>query len=785
MSDNESNAVHRWNADRPGERPEDDRLSRTPFAEQVAKDLRAWRQKDSLVVSLSGEWGSGKTTLANLILYYIDEQASRTGEVKPTVVKFNPWQWSGQDKVLEGFFGEIGAVFRSGKGAGLANAERLASFWDGLRAVTVASGELARQLQDSITAASAMLAGGSGVLSAYVQSGAGRTVLSFISMALLGIASVSAVYAPLAEKLAEFFHWKTKERRRPLDEVRRELKKELTALAAPLIVVIDDIDRLTKREVRLLVQLVKANADFPNVVYLLLYQRSAVAEALKGISGKSGLDFLRKIVQVDLDVPFAPEHEMRELFRSQMTPVLERAVIRWDRDRWGRLFDDIIWPYFRTPRDIKRFKGILDFYYEAHVIEGYLDVNPIDLVLAEILRMFDPVAYDAVSRAFQKQRSIILHLYFGDKEAQKEVVLAVKELVERDGLDGAQGKRLRSLLLDLFPQAQESFSVSGKQEQEWDRDLRICHYKHFPKYFQLGGDPGDVTAAFVAKLFKQGAKREDLRELLKKAFDEGRFVALMERIKAVREDVSSSMVGPLITALFDLSDDLPEAKTRTLLSSDAETELFRVVVVLLWRVQDQNKRALVFRESVMDSQGITGPVICVSNLQPTKKEEETIQDLPIELESLARIRGELLPKFWAAARGGRLWRLRTVGPLIFRLRDWSGANDVREWLAEALLEPRPAMAFLRAMLHETEVSGGRGAHMFYTLYAKQIEEFTDLGKLAEKAALASTDELERCAVAALQKAVANKKAGEPYEKIYVVSRGTDGQLLHNPADIHI
>jgi predicted KAP-like P-loop ATPase len=50
-----SKADHKWNADRPGEHPEDDELGRAAFAQRIAKELRAWRQKDSLVVSLNGD----------------------------------------------------------------------------------------------------------------------------------------------------------------------------------------------------------------------------------------------------------------------------------------------------------------------------------------------------------------------------------------------------------------------------------------------------------------------------------------------------------------------------------------------------------------------------------------------------------------------------------------------------------------------------------------------------------------------------------------------------------
>jgi len=92
------------------------------------------------------------------------------------------------------------------------------------------------------------------------------------------------------------------------------------------------------------------------------------------------------------------------------------------------------------------------------------------------------------------------------------------------------------------------------------------------------------------------------------------------------------------------------------------------------------------------------------------------------------------------------------------------------------------MIFLREMLQETEVSGGRGAHAFYTLYAKQIEQFIDLERLAEKAEAIAGDELENAAIGALRTAVANKKAGQPYENIYVLSRDASGRFFNNPSD---
>jgi len=83
-----------------------------------------------------------------------------------------------------------------------------------------------------------------------------------------------------------------------LEEQKRELAGLLTRLPQPLLVVIDDIDRLTTEEILQVFQLVKANADFPRLIYLLLFEREVVAKALNQISGDKGTEFLEKIIQV-------------------------------------------------------------------------------------------------------------------------------------------------------------------------------------------------------------------------------------------------------------------------------------------------------------------------------------------------------------------------------------------------------------------------------------------------------------------------------------------------------
>jgi predicted KAP-like P-loop ATPase len=101
-SDNAPDLLAHLSADRPIERSADDRLQRSGFSGQVAQIIAQWRGRDSLVIGLFGAWGSGKTSLTNMIVEALK------GKPSIEVVQFNPWQWSGHEELTAAFSRRLG-----------------------------------------------------------------------------------------------------------------------------------------------------------------------------------------------------------------------------------------------------------------------------------------------------------------------------------------------------------------------------------------------------------------------------------------------------------------------------------------------------------------------------------------------------------------------------------------------------------------------------------------------------------------------------------------------------
>src|SRR5687767_13462293 len=81
-------------ADRPLREPADDRLGYASLAKHLAEGLLRGCPADGLVVGIHGPWGSGKSTILNFILHYMEAD---TEEDAPIVVHFNPWWFTGHE----------------------------------------------------------------------------------------------------------------------------------------------------------------------------------------------------------------------------------------------------------------------------------------------------------------------------------------------------------------------------------------------------------------------------------------------------------------------------------------------------------------------------------------------------------------------------------------------------------------------------------------------------------------------------------------------------------------
>jgi len=317
--------------DNPIRSKTEDSLGRDRVARSIVRAVREADASEGYVIGIVGPWGSGKTSLLNLVR----EELAAAPPL--TVVEFNPWMFSGAEQLVEAFFNELGAQLRteSKELVGLADdLQRYGEALAPLRFLPIVGPWIER------------IRGGAGAIKQLLDARRG------------GVAGL-----------------------------RERVAKKLASLSQPIVVVLDDIDRLHVDEIRDVFKLVRLTASFPNLIYLVAFDRTRVEAALQE-HGLEGRAYLEKILQVSFDIPVLPQG----VLVSQLTRAVDAAIDDvpepgpFDPDTWQDILAEIIFPLVRQMRDVRRYAAAV----RATVLDLAGSIALVDVLALEAVRVFLP-----------------------------------------------------------------------------------------------------------------------------------------------------------------------------------------------------------------------------------------------------------------------------------------------------------------------------------------------------------------------------------------------------------
>lgn len=328
-----------FSADKPIETRQEDLLGRRSFSEALASSISGWSGGESLVLALYGAWGNGKSSIKNMVLDTLSSEPTLS------VVDFNPWQLANRPTLSAAFFDELGiAVGKGDLGSGrkkravLARFRRWAHRLQGGRDLVQAVRNLFGYVLVSIGAAA--------VVAGWLRS---RFAMLAIGVALLVCAALTFL-SKLFDALIKFLEAGTEVGAKSLTEIKSEIAGDLKKLKAPILVILDDLDRLTPQELLEVFQLIKANADFPNLIYLILCERTIVERNIEKVLNVPGREYLEKIVQVAFDVPMIDLSSVHQVLFQRLNVLLSPKAVsaRFSKKRWGNVFLSGLNSYFST-----------------------------------------------------------------------------------------------------------------------------------------------------------------------------------------------------------------------------------------------------------------------------------------------------------------------------------------------------------------------------------------------------------------------------------------------------
>jgi len=530
-----------FNTDKPINYIVEDKLGRSAFARRLAKTIVQFDTKENYAIALQGKWGCGKTSVVNMALEEIDNLGNLDESKRNIIViKFNPWNFTDSNQLINQFFLTIANSLKVDN-----NNEKL------------------KNIGSAIEKYSAALE-----YSEYIP-----VIGKYLKL-------VPSLFGKYGKSIKE----KAERRENDVSYRKSMVEEALNSLSDRLLIVIDDIDRLPNSQIQLIFQLVNLVAGFPNVTYLLSYDKDVVVRALSNVQQYKGEEYLEKIIQVPFDVPQVSISRINNILFTKLDDLIGiYNNIEFDSSRWSKVFENCISPFIKTLRDVNRYYNTLSFSYPT--VEEEVDF--IDMAGICALQVFAPPIHEWI---MDNKYSLVggsesRGMSHKDIENNKrEKLLEFKEIYSENPLI------MLNALMSLFPKFSNTVSFSGLviSTSEIHQDMRIASDSKFDVFFSLSMDNVKISRKELdASLMTMG--EDELRNYVNLLSDRDLLPLYYAEIRHYIKKIPESRIELLLTVFVSQSYDNMINKPQVIGVGSNNMNAY-MVSDILFRIGDQEIR---------------------------------------------------------------------------------------------------------------------------------------------------------------------------------------------------
>ncbi len=722
-----------FDADRPLDSGAGDRLGFTPLAQRLADSLINQRSLDGFVIGIEGGWGSGKSTLINLTIEALRESSPET-----QIIKFAPWLIRNRDALVESLFKELDVAvskmpiqedLSKTHGElipGVKLAKKLYRRYLGRRSSKERLRKSLRGFGRSVS-----------FLSKYAEvvPVIGKPAANALEGGGAVVTGMGAVLTLAAQKA--------------------EIEKDLRELGHCIIVFIDDLDRLETAEAIEVLRLVRAVADFPNVIYVLTYDQNALAHTLEHSSVVSnGKAFLEKIIQASFRVPKPEAFDLRRWFREDVDQLLghlkssEFANAREANERCARIIDYEGGHFLRTPRDVGRALNALRLYAPSE--SRVLDTA--DLVWLQLLRVFDPILYDIVELYMTEAAVVGPYARVTPGEAEK-LYSRIKHHLASGDRDLDSFMELFQLFVPGVVRAMEGTErwkiLSNLSDEAFHPFIINCrfgspqHYRLYTAFSNPAGSMPDVEVRGFLDSLEHSFDEASARFLLmvKSPRVQGGFEAevLLDRLLAWADGISQPLIESLLAVLADNSDAAAEMIDVDQIDRIGVWGTGQRLFYKLFRRLSPNARSRVIERTFGQGRALgwlcdimRDEIFAHGRYGERRQPEERWLLADDELDAVIGI----MKSRFSAVPSEQLLKTPKFVSLLYGWWQANGEAQVREWVGKQIASDEGLIELLERM-RSTVTSSHRG--IYHPLTQRDVGHFMDYDAVTARVGALAAD----------------------------------------------
>ena len=427
--------------------------------------------------------------------------------------------------------------------------------------------------------------------------------------------------------------------------------------------VLDDIDRLSVSEIRVVFKLVRLTASFPNVIYVVLCDRQRAEEALSE-QGLPGRDYLEKIIQWSFDLPEIPRH----LLVGQLTEAIENALVDiespgpFDKDDWEDIREDIVRPLIRNMRDVRRYAiavratvgGLKGQVARADV----LALEAIRLFLPDVFRVL-PAAVDGLTGMTQAVDRRLDEMILGSPDdplsgLNKGLKDQVDRLITVAGEDrNPEAARtadevVKAMVGRLFPVGARLLILSDGDSAPYVNDdaaqhlsdRRVAHEHVLRLYLERVTSEDFLAFHDAERALARMADRESLNQFIR-SLKPTQWQDVISHLGDLANRFRSEHVDAGIVVLLNLWEDMPERAPESAVFGGTRGIIRKAVLRLLRALEDAAAVEAAVRRILPDVTSLSSKVELVLQVGHRGKSGHQLVSVTAACEFETMLRNEI------------------------------------------------------------------------------------------------------------------------------------------------
>lgn len=608
-------------SDRPIENANEDKLGWDKIAKRLADTITDENQTGSLVLGISGSWGSGKTSMLNLTKKHLKENP------ECTTIEYNPWLKPESDYIKDFFTLFVNSLNP--------NEDEEKKLQKTMSLLAKSTGSLLSLIGNELK----------WVIGLLVALGFGTAIYQYETASLtFAVIVILGILGRIGYAILDYCN---KKNRKSLSELKDQISEELEYVGRKFVILIDDIDRLPPNNICSIFQLVKNNGNLPNVNYILSYDADVIKDVLEEEYIDRYRSFDEKIVQIQFTLPAIDKSVLDKYYKDSIEMVLKKmpqdeADKYWDSNVWSNYFLFHIREWYNSFRDVKQ---LVNGYYLGTLFlnRDSIEVNPIEHIVIEHIRILWPNLF----KYLKENKNTLLPVsakrqMFGNNDNQhKSDMEQYNNQIKL--LDSKYQKNVDEILKELFPNLKSTSNDYYESDQDKVSNmakLRICSEEIFDRYFVFGNYTGDVSNKDLAEITKFVFGDESkLIKKLNEFPERDRLIRIIDIIidELLDEDKTGRNVQYLVPLVYAASDLFTQDEGY--LSEIHIVDRITIWVKKLLKIVPSNQRFNILSEYIKNGIGIFGPVISIEIMDRSLKENENKkQEILLDKDQLDKLK---------------------------------------------------------------------------------------------------------------------------------------------------